>query len=319
MKIDRRQALGLLGAGAAAGPAGASVIPEVVGATFAHGVASGDPSTAGAILWTRVTPGPNTAHGLSQLVCEVAADPDLAGPLKTYGALTEAGRDWTVKIEADGLKPGRDYWYRFRTPDAVSPTGRFRTLPVGKTRDVVLATVSCALWSSGLFNAYEALSKEARLDAVVCLGDYIYEYGAAPNDYGMNVGGAKIGRLPDPPHETVTLDDYRRRHAQAKTDPDLQAAHARAAWICTYDDHEIANDPWMGGAQNHNPDKGEGSWADRKAAALRAFYEWMPIREPKRGRTREQVYRSFRFGDLVALHMLESRRSEEHTSELQSH
>jgi alkaline phosphatase D len=309
MTIDRRRALGLLGLGAAAipGTSEALSLAAVPGARFTHGVAAGDPLHDRAVLWTRILPEDPSAATRWLVRCEIAEDPEFRTLARAPLGRLRPDRDWTVKIDARGLRPGRDYWYRFVTGEARSPVGRFRTLPVGPTPDVVMATVSCALWSSGLFNVYEALSREERLDAVICLGDYIYEYGGASGDYGMNVGGQKIGRIPDPPHETVTLDDYRRRHAQAKSDPDLQAAHARAAWICVYDDHELTNDPWQGGAQNHNPDKGEGAWADRKAAALRAFYEWMPIREPRPGRTREEIYRSFRFGDLAALHMLESR------------
>jgi len=144
-----------------------------------------------------------------------------------------------------------------------------------------------------------------RLDAVVHLGDYIYEYGAAPNDYGMNTG-APLGRSPLPPHEIVSLADYRTRHAQYKTDPDLQAAHARAAFICVWDDHEVANDTWMRGAENHQPAT-EGDFAARKAAALRAYFEWMPIREARAGTMKEAINRSFHFGDLASLHMVETR------------
>jgi alkaline phosphatase D len=142
-----------------------------------------------------------------------------------------------------------------------------------------------------------------RLDAVVHLGDYIYEY--APDGYGGDIG-KRLGRLPDPPHETVTLTHYRLRHAQAKADPDMQAAHARAAFICVWDDHESANDGWIGGAEEHDPAK-EGDWRARKAAAMQAYFEWMPIRDPKPGRPWEAINRSFEFGSLATLAMLETR------------
>ncbi len=143
-----------------------------------------------------------------------------------------------------------------------------------------------------------------RLDAVVHLGDYIYEYGAGPDDYGMG-NGRTLGRAPEPVYEIVSLADYRTRHAQYKADPDLQAAHARAPWICVFDDHEITNNPWTGGAQNHNP--GEGDWWARKAAALKAYREWMPIRDPVPGQLSEAIYRSFRFGQVAELVMMETR------------
>jgi alkaline phosphatase D len=170
---------------------------------------------------------------------------------------------------------------------------------------VTLAVVNCQLYSGGLFNAYDAVAKEPKLDAIVHLGDYIYEYGAGPDDYGMAIGG-KIGRIPEPPHELLTLADYRRRHAQYKTDPDLQAAHARAAFICVWDDHEAANDAWTGGAENHQPAT-EGDWVTRRTQAIRAYYEWMPIREPAAGETSLAIQRRFDFGDLASLHMVETR------------
>ncbi len=117
---------------------------------------------------------------------------------------------------------------------------------------MVLAFVTCALYPGGFFSAYDDIAKLERVDAVVELGDYYYEYGAKPDDYGMTIG-SKIGRIPEPPHDTVTLADYRIRHALYKRDPDLQAAHARAPWICVWDDHETANDSWAGGAENHDP------------------------------------------------------------------
>jgi alkaline phosphatase D len=175
-------------------------------------------------------------------------------------------------------------------------------LPDGHTRDAVLAVCTCALYPNGYFNAYGAIAKLPRVDAVVHLGDYIYEYGG-PGSYGMD--SAVAGERPhDPPHECVSLADYRRRHAQYKTDPQLQAAHARAPWIVVWDDHETANDSWMGGAENHQP-ASEGDWNTRKASAIKAYYEWMPIREPAGGGF--AINRSFDFGDVASLFMLETR------------
>lgn len=305
MKMDRRSLLGLMGAGVATPALAQGAATGRV--AFLHGVASGDPDTRSAVFWTRVTPAAPTSGDIA-VVLEVASDADFRDVVRrSTGLRARAERDFTVKHDLDGqgLEPGRSYFYRFLAGDVVSPVGQVRTLPEGTTPDLVLGVVSCQLYPGGLFNAYDALSKQARLDAVVHLGDYIYEYGAEPSDYGMATGAA-LDRAPQPPHEIVTLADYRTRHAQYKTDPDLQAAHARAAFICVWDDHEVANDTWMTGAENHQPET-EGDFATRKAAALRAYYEWMPIREPKAGTLKEAINRNFDFGDLASLTMVETR------------
>lgn len=305
MKMDRRSLLGLLGAGAAS-PAVAQGA-NTGSVAFLHGVASGDPAARSAVFWTRVTPADPSA-GEVAVVLEVARDAGFSDIVRrSTGLRAQAERDFTVKhdLEAQGLEPGVEYFYRFVANGVTSPVGRVRTLPEGATADLALAVVSCQLYPGGLFNAYDALSKRERLDAVVHLGDYIYEYGAEPSDYGMT-SGATLNRVPQPLHEIVSLADYRTRHAQYKTDPDLQAAHARAAFICVWDDHEVANDAWMMGAENHQPET-EGDFATRKAAALRAYYEWMPIREPKTGELNAAINRSFDFGDLATLAMVETR------------
>ncbi|MDQ0466344.1 alkaline phosphatase D [Caulobacter ginsengisoli] len=296
MRLDRRQALALLGAAAA--PGAACAAPPAV--TFSHGVASGDPLSDRVMLWTRITPaGEEAVKGDWQ----VAADAGFGKIVRKGSFTTDAGRDWTVKVDATDLKPGQAYWYRFRVGGVASPIGRARTLPAGPTKDVVLAVASCSLWQGGHFNAYQAIADLKRVDAVLHLGDYIYEYGK--DGYGAEQG-QKLNRFVDPPHEILTLADYRRRHAQAKSDPKLQAAHARAPWIVVWDDHESANDTWQGGAENHQPDK-EGDWATRKAAAIRAYFEWMPIREPAPGKMSDSIWRGFQFGDLVSLLMVETR------------
>ncbi len=293
--IRRRTALALLGSGAGlALPALADAGPA---ATFAHGVASGDPAADGAVIWTRAT-----ATGDVPLEWHVADAPD-GKPLRSGKVTARAAADHTAKVEVTGLEPGRDYHYWFAAGGTRSPVGCVRTLPVGAADRVVLAAVSCQLYPGGLFNAYADIAALDRVDAVVHLGDYIYEYGA--EGYGADIG-RRLDRLPDPPHEIVTLADYRRRHAQVKADPDMQAAHARAAFICVWDDHEVANDGWIGGAENHDPAT-EGRWADRKAAAMQAYFEYMPIRESRRGLGREAIFRSFEFGDLATLAMVETR------------
>ena len=298
MKMNRRGLLGLLGAGAAAPAVKADVAGGAV--AFRHGVASGDPHADSVVLWTRVTP-PAGSTGPIPVIWRVR--PINGGTVVASGRVeATAERDFTIKVVAAGLAPGREYRFDFRAGEARSAEGRTRTLPSGPTADVVLAVASCQLHPGGLFNAYEAMARLERLDAVVHLGDYIYEYGAEPGDYGM-ASGTALNRVPEPAHEIVSLDDYRRRHAQYKSDPDLQAAHARAAFICVWDDLEVANDAWMGGAENHQPET-EGDYAARKAIALRAYYEWMPIRERP---MREGINRSFHFGDLASLIMVETR------------
>ena len=295
MQIDRRQALGLLGAGVA-GSAAAQTPKEAGG--FDWGVASGDPLQDRVILWTRCLSAGRPARW------EVSEDPGFQHLAARGEVIPSADRDFTLKVDVTGLKPGRDYHYRFRVAGdgAVSPVGRTRTLVAGATKDVVLAVTTCSLYPNGYFNAYGAIAALARVDAVLHLGDYIYEYGG-PGTYGMDSAVAHE-RPHDPPHDCVSLDDYRRRHAQYKTDPQLQAAHARAPWIVVWDDHESANDSWIGGAENHRPAT-EGDWNLRKAAAIKAYYEWMPIREPVGGGF--AIYRSFDFGDVASLFMFETR------------
>ncbi len=304
MRLSRRRALALTGAMTVAPALAAadSGRPEKPSISFDHGIASGDPLRDRVILWTRVS-GKTGPVAVTWQIARDAAFLDIAGA----GRLTaEAGRDHTVKVDATALEPATDYWYRFRAGDVFSPVGRTRTL-ADETDKVVLAMVCCSLYSNGYFNGYRAVADLAEVDAVVHLGDYIYEYGAGPMAYGMG-NGRLLDRIPEPLHDTVTLDDYRRRHAQYKLDIDLQAAHARAPWICVFDDHEICDNPWKGGAANHHP--GEGPWATRKAAAIKAYREWLPIRDPAGPMSENQaetVYRTFRFGRLAELFMVETR------------
>lgn len=298
MRIDRRKALALLGLGAAAPAAAQGLNAGKV--RFDHGVASGDPLQDRVILWTRITP----ERPGAPVAYRWRLDPvdRRAGGAKSGHGVTGPERDYTVKVDVDGLAPGRAYTFAFESGGVTSPVGRTRTLPAGKVKDVVLAVASCTLYPNGYFNAYGAIAALPRVDAVLHLGDYIYEYGG-PGSYGMDSQVA--GERPhDPPHELLSLDDYRRRHAQYKSDPQLQAAHARAPWIVVWDDHETANDSFKDGAQNHQPAT-EGDWDSRKARAIKAYYEWMPIREPAGGGF--AVYRSFDFGDVASLFMFETR------------
>jgi len=297
MRIHRRTALGLIGLSAGA-PAAAQAAGKV---SFNHGVASGDPLQDRVVLWTRITPA--TPGG--QIAYRWSLKPVGGGATNTGTGVTGPERDYTAKVDATGLDAGRAYTFTFEADGVTSPTGRTMTLPGGPTQDVVFAVASCSLYPQGYFNAYRAMADLPRLDLVLHMGDYIYEYGG-PGTYGMDSPVAKE-RPHDPPHEIVSLADYRQRHAQYKADPDLQAAHARAAWIVAWDDHETANDSYSTGAQNHQPAT-EGDWTARKAVALKAYYEWMPIREPKPGQSlAEAAARSFRIGDLAQIIMLETR------------
>jgi alkaline phosphatase D len=297
MRIDRRRALGLLGLGAAA-PGAARA--QSRGVAFQHGVASGDPLQDRVVLWTRITP---TGAGAAPVPYRWRLQPADGGPERSGEGVTGPERDYTVKVDVGGLRPGTEHRFRFEAAGVSSPEGRTRTLPAGATKDVVLAIASCALYPNGYFNAYRAIADLPRVDAVLHLGDYIYEYGGE-RSYGMDSPLA-AQRAHQPNREILSLADYRLRHAQYKSDPDLQAAHARAPWIVVWDDHETANDSWAGGAENHDPP--DGDWAARKAAALKAYFEWMPIREPAPGRPLEATWRSFRFGDVANLIMVETR------------
>lgn len=264
------------------------------GLAFLHGVASGDPLHDRVILWTRVTqPLPAAAVSVGWVV---ARDPALTQVVARGRFLTDAARDWTVKVDAEGLQPGTTYYYRFAAGGRVSPIGRTRTLPLGEVARLRIAVASCSNHAFGYFNAYARIAERADLDLVLHLGDYFYEYG--PGEYGS-------ARVPDPPFETVTLSDYRRRHAQYKADADSQAMHRQHPVIAVWDDHETTNDAWAGGAQNHTPGL-EGEWPERVNQALQAYYEWMPVREVDPARPREN-YRRFRLGNLAELLMLETR------------
>jgi alkaline phosphatase D len=270
------------------------------GVSFEHGVASGDPLARRVILWTRVTPSVQRAGRGKRVNVRyvVATDPRLRHVVERGVVRTGPDRDYTVKVDAAGLRPGTTYYYRFEARGVESPVGRTRTLPVGATPRLRLAVVSCSNHAAGYFNAYRRIAERADLDAVIHLGDYLYEYG--PNQYGT-------ARTPEPPNEMITLSDYRTRHAQYKRDADSQAVHRQHPMICIWDDHEITNDSWQNGAQNHTEGL-EGTWVDRVNVGLQAYYEWMPVRVPDRDQPRRNQ-RAFAFGDLIDLAMLEERLS----------
>lgn len=304
MGYTRRDFLGAAAATAALGGLGlpgCGLRPRTGAGPFLHGVASGDPLADRVVLWTRVTPAPGREAEPVRVRWRIARDPALSEPVAQGALLTGPGRDHTVKVDPVGLEPGRVWYYGFEAEGAASPLGRARTLPVGEVSRLRLAVASCSNYPQGFFNAYAAIARRADLDLVVHLGDYLYEY--ANGGYG---DGTPLGRIPEPIHEILTLADYRTRHAQYKRDPDLQALHAQHPVVAVWDDHESANDSWRDGAQNHDPS--EGSWAVRRAAAQRAYFEWMPVRElPGEVSGPARIYRSLRFGDLADLVMLDTR------------
>lgn len=261
-------------------------------------MASGDPLSDRVILWTRVTPAPGDTRPIP-VAWRVARDPGLREVVAQGVLEASAPRDFTLKVDAAGLEPGRTWYYGFEALGHASPVGRTRSLPVGSPEHLRLAFCSCANLPWGYFNAYANLARRNDLDAVLHLGDYLYEH--ANGVYG---DGSDIGRIPQPDREILSLADYRERHAQYKADPDSRAMLAQHPLIAVWDDHELANDAWRDGARNHQPE--EGSWAQRRENAVRAYFEWMPIRE-RSGPREALIYRDFRFGDLADLAMLDTR------------
>ncbi|OWQ85256.1 alkaline phosphatase [Roseateles aquatilis] len=274
-----------------------------VAVVFSHGVASGDPLSDRVILWTRVLAQDSADTRDVPLSWEVAADADFRTVLSRGNATARADRDFCVKVDATGLAAGTRYWYRFKAHAATSVVGRTKTLPTGAVSQVRLAVFSCSNYPTGYFNVYAEAARRVDTDAydvAVHLGDYIYEYGAGQY---ASANAQALGRVVDPGKEIVALADYRRRYAQYRGDADLQKLHAALPMIAVWDDHEVANDAWKNGAENHQP-AAEGDYAARRAAAVQAWHEWLPVRD---GADPLLIYRSFDFGSLLSLHMLDTR------------
>jgi len=269
---------------------------------FEHGVASGDPLADRIMVWTRVTPKDANAENV-EVSWEVASDAAFTQLLHNGSASTGPERDYTLKVDVQNLLPGETYFYRFKAGNTVSATGKMKTLPSAGVQQVRFAVMSCANFPAGYFHAYAEAARESELDAVLHLGDYIYEYGTG--GYATE-DAAALGRSlsSDNNTELLNLSDYRKRYALYRTDTDLQSLHAAAPFIAVWDDHEVANDTWKDGAENHN--EGEGDFTERKLAALQAYFEWLPVR-PASEDDELTIYRSFDFGDLVSLHMLDTR------------
>lgn len=268
---------------------------------FFHGVASGDPLQDGVIIWTRITPS-NIADYIQtgdsiMVIWRMGYDVNFRRQIRQDTVYTDASKDFTVKVDVRGLEADRTYYYEFEALNKRSLRGRTKTAPKRKNRDHVrFAVVSCSNYEAGYFNAYARIGEYNDLDAVIHLGDYIYEYPA--NVYGDT-------NLVDRRHdtvETVMLNEYRARYSQYRLDPNLRRCHQQHPFINVWDDHESANDAYKDGAENHDPVT-EGTWEARKRAARQAFFEWIPIRP----NADSSIYRALKFGTAVDLFMVDTR------------
>ncbi|EGR0033552.1 alkaline phosphatase D family protein [Vibrio parahaemolyticus] len=272
---------------------------ESVAVSFEHGVASGDPTQTQVIIWTRVT----TAASYVDVSWQVASDIEFLNVVQSGVFTTDTGRDFTVKVDVQNLNANSQYYYRFMVGEMMSEVGQTQTLPEDGVEKASMAVVSCANYPAGYFHVYREIlnqHEQSPFDVVLHLGDYIYEYGAG--GYASE-DAAALGREPSKGTECITLDDYRKRYAQYRQDADLQALHAKLPMIAVWDDHELANDTWKNGAENHQDD--EGRFIDRRAAAAAAWTEWLPVRENTFSNM--LIYRQFSFGNLVNLMMLDTR------------
>ncbi|TNZ80188.1 alkaline phosphatase D family protein [Vibrio parahaemolyticus] len=272
---------------------------ESVAVSFEHGVASGDPTQTQVIIWTRVT----TAASYVDVSWQVASDMEFLNVVQSGVFTTDTGRDFTVKVDVQNLNANSQYYYRFMVGEMMSEVGQTQTLPEDGVEKASMAVVSCANYPAGYFHVYHEIlnqHEQSPFDVVLHLGDYIYEYGTG--GYASE-DAAALGREPSKGAECITLDDYRKRYAQYRQDADLQALHAKLPMIAVWDDHELANDTWKNGAENHQDD--EGSFIDRRAAAAAAWTEWLPVRENTFSNM--LIYRQFSFGNLVNLMMLDTR------------
>lgn len=274
---------------------------------FLHGVASGDPQQDRVIIWSRVSP---SERGRGKIIkrrgrvivkWRIALDAEFQNIVQQDFTIAQHETDFTVKIDVAGLSPGTTYYYQFSAMGELSPVGRTKTLPTDQVEHLRIALTSCSNYPFGYFNVYRMIAQRNDLDAVLHLGDYIYEY--ANGTYG---DGEALDRVPEPNAEILTLQDYRTRFAQYRTDPDLQEAHRQHPFITVWDDHETADNAWRDGAENHNPELGEGDWFERRVAAIKAYYEWMPIRQADKNNPLKS-YRKFQFGNLLDLMMLDTR------------
>ncbi len=263
-------------------------------APFYHGVASGDPDPNSVVIWTKITPD-SAVENTQNLSFEVSKTSDFTDIVKSGTLVAKAANNFTVKTKITDLEPNTHYYYRFNWKGTSSPVGTTKTLPenISNTR---IAFVSCSNYEFGYFHAYDAIAKDTTIDLVVHLGDYIYEYGVG------GYGDTTLARKNIPKGEIISLEDYRTRYALYRLDEDLQRLHQSKPMVVTWDDHELANNAYDQGAQNHT-DSTEGSWAKRKDAAVKAYVEWMPIADLSTA----PIYRSLLAGNAFNLIVLDTR------------
>src|SRR6266545_6216494 len=288
---------------------------------FGYGVASGDPTGDAVVIWTRATPPPRPGEPVAipgsglgsplNVVWQVSTDPAFENVIGEGNVHTHASSDHTVKVDVTGLAAYTAYWYRFKARGETSPVGRTQTAgdEPGTTHALRFALASCSNYTGGWFGAYREIARRDDLDFVLHVGDYIYEYGNGADRYGpLALVGTRDGV---PATETIDLAGYRLRHALHKSDPDLALAHRRHPWITIFDDHEVANNTWAAGAENHTPGT-EGDFALRRRQAYQAYLEWMPFRLPDQQAVPHQgtrFFRRFTFGPLGDLSVLETRQN----------
>lgn len=274
---------------------------------FKFGVASGDPMSDRVILWTHISLPDNQAGSPAAVTWKVATDPQMSNIVRSSDdnqdssqpTTTDGVRDYTYKVDVTGLSPATSYYYQFESLGQTSAIGRTRTAPSGDSEQLRFAVCSCSKYHHGFWNSYRHIAERTDLDAVIHLGDYIYEEGMK--------NSAVPGREFAPDIEVYSLAEYRQRHALFKSDPDLQEAHRQHPFITVWDDHEVADNAYNTGAHRHdesNPD--HGTWADRKLAATRSYDEWMPIRTVDRENL-EKIYRVLRYGNLLDLILIDAR------------
>ncbi|HVU23415.1 MAG TPA: alkaline phosphatase D family protein [Opitutus sp.] len=275
--------------------------PKFPAYPFALGVASGDPLPDGVVLWTRLAPSPLDGGGMPpeavEVTWQVAEDEAMTRVVREGAAIADPAWAHSVHVEVTGLRPDRWYWYRFKAGSEVSPKGRTRTMPAAgaAAERLRFAFASCQKYESGYYTAYEHMARED-LDLVTHLGDYIYEKKSDPEAVRPH------GRP-----GCVTLDEYRTRYAIYKSDPALQAAHAMAPWIVTWDDHEVSNN-YAGAIPQHPEQMTTAQFLRRRAAAYQAYYEHQPLRMTAQPSGPDMaLYRRLEFGRLASFHVLDTR------------